>query len=78
MTQSEMVDFINGNVDVDLSFVFADSEVPISWQCKLVQASFKTLKRFAGMGESRAKMRVVLTELFGAQPGGRRAHQRGL
>jgi hypothetical protein len=67
-TQEEMAKYVAENTDSDLAFIFADSEVGILYQYKIVVAGFRTLKRFSALEESRAALRAALLADFGLDP----------
>lgn len=65
-------------LDVDLTFLWSQSEVPLEVQYALGQASFNTLRKFSTYEDDRAKVRAALAADFGldvaaAAPAGPRA-----
>ena len=67
-TEQERKVFLSSNCDPNLAFIFAEVELPLEWQYKLVQAGYKNISRFIGLEESRAGVKEVLKSDFSLDP----------
>ena len=63
--EAEQVAYIAEHADSELSFIFADAELEVEWQYKIVLAGFKNLRRFAGLEDTREKVREALVSELG-------------
>ena len=60
--------FIHENVESDLSFLWAESEIDLDLQFRLGTAGFKTLRKFVGMEDSKPAVRAALIADFALDP----------
>ena len=63
MTAEQKV-YVSDNCDANLSFIFAEVELALEWQYKLVHAGYKNISRFIGIEETRAGLKDVLKSDF--------------
>lgn len=53
------------DLDVDLTYIWSQSNVPLTLQYQLGQASFDTLRKFSSLEDDRAKVRAAVALDFG-------------
>eukprot|EP00971_Amphidinium_carterae_P162183 3214807-Amphidinium_carterae.1 len=58
-SDSKDIDFISSNMDSELSFILADSQVDLALQCKLAELDYTSLKKMALLADTRAEMRTI-------------------
>ena len=68
-TPEERLDYVEQNASTDLKFIMADAEIDEKVQYDLVNAGYKTLRRFVGMEDTRAGVRQFLRDSLGLDGG---------
>ena len=64
LTDDEKRDFININVESDLSFLWSESDVILDLQYRLGHSGFTTLRKFVGLEDSKPLVRAALIADF--------------
>ena len=55
-----MHSYITANLDSDLAYIFSEAGVALEWQYRIARAGFLTVRRFAGLEETRTAVRQAL------------------
>ena len=58
--EGAMHSYLTANLDSDLAYIFSEAGVALEWQYRIAHAGFRTVRRFAGLEETRTAVRQAL------------------